>query len=219
MITTVIFDMDGVIVDTEPIHYAAFQEHFRQLMISVPDELYATFTGNSTRNIYEKLKEKFELEGEVADMVEMKRALFNNAFDVSEDLFLLEGVEDLIKDLKSNGMQLVLASSSARVTIGRIFKRFNLNQYFSHIVSGADFPRSKPDPAIFLKAVELSGDPAENCIVIEDSTNGILGAKRAGIYTIGYKSEHSKLQDLSMADQVIAHFNELNFDIIHRING
>lgn len=218
MITTVIFDMDGVIVDTEPIHYAAFQEHFRQLMISVPDELYATFTGNSTRNIYEKLKEKFELEGEVADMVEMKRALFNDAFDASEDLFLLDGVEDLIKDLKSNGMQLVLASSSARVTIGRIFKRFNLHQYFSHIVSGEDFPRSKPDPAIFLKAVELSGDPAENCIVIEDSTNGILGAKRAGIYTIGYKSEHSKLQDLSLADQVIAHFNELNFDIIHRIN-
>lgn len=218
MITTVIFDMDGVIVDTEPIHYAAFQEHFRQLMISVPDELYATFTGNSTRNIYEKLKEKFELEGEVADMVEMKRALFNDAFDASEDLFLLDGVEDLIKDLKSNGMQLVLASSSARVTIGRIFKRFNLHQYFSYIVSGEDFPRSKPDPAIFLKAVELSGDPAENCIVIEDSTNGILGAKRAGIYTIGYKSEHSKLQDLSLADQVIAHFNELNFDIIHRIN-
>ncbi|HOD10949.1 MAG TPA: HAD-IA family hydrolase, partial [Flavobacterium sp.] len=128
------------------------------------------------------------------------------------------GVEDLIKDLHSNGMQLVLASSSANVTIERIFNRFNLHQYFTHKVSGEDFPKSKPHPAIFLKAAELAQTPVENCIVIEDSTNGIQAAKSAEIYCIGYDSFHSKMQDYSKADKVITHFNELNFITIKNIN-
>src|SRR5690606_1841493 len=166
MITTVIFDMDGVIVDTEPVHYYAYQQHFKQLNIEVSDELYATFTGNSTRNVYQRLKEYFGLQEEVEKLIDIKRALFNDAFDSKEDLFLLDGVEDLIKELHQNGMQLVLASSSAKVTIDRIFKRFGLYQYFTHIVSGEDFPKSKPHPAIFEHAVALSGTPTQNCIVI-----------------------------------------------------
>ncbi len=73
-----------------------------------------------------------------------------------EDLYLLEGVEDLIKDLYANGIQIILASSASKVTIDRVFTRFNLHQYFSHIVSGEDFPQSKPNPAIFIHAASLS---------------------------------------------------------------
>ena len=143
-----------------------------------------------------------------------KRALFNDAFDKKEDLYLLEGVEDLIKELHGKGMQLILASSSAYVTIEKIFNRFSLHRYFSHIVSGEDFPKSKPHPAIFIKAAELSNTPVGNCIVIEDSTNGIIAAKAAGIYCVGYKSIHSKRQDYSQADLVISNFSELNFEKI-----
>ncbi len=218
MIDCVIFDMDGVIVDTEPVHYQAYQQHFKQLGIDVDDRLYSTFTGNSTKNIYQKLIEKFEIDAEVNDLVECKRNLFNELFDTKADLFLLEGVEDLIKELHSNGMQLILASSSAKVTIKRIFDRFGLHQYFTHVVSGEDFPKSKPDPAIFLKAAELSGSKPENCIVIEDSTNGIKGAKAAGIYCVGYKSRHSKMQDLTSADMIISDFVELNYQIIRNID-
>ena len=217
MIKTVIFDMDGVIVDTEPVHYHAYQQHFKKLNIDVSDELYATFTGNSTKNVYQKLKDAFALEEEIEKLVDIKRALFNDAFDTKEDLFLLDGVEKLIVDLHQNGMQLILASSSAKVTIERIFKRFGLHKYFSHIVSGEDFPKSKPHPAIFEKAAALSGMPKENCIVIEDSTNGIKAAKAAGLYCIGYDSEHSKLQDLSEADIIVRHFDELDFTTISRL--
>ena len=209
--------MDGVIVDTEPVHHYAFHQHFKALDISVSDEMYASFTGNSTKNVYERLKETFALQEEVDKLIDIKRTIFSEAFDSKEDLFLLDGVEDLIKDLHQNGMQLVLASSSAHVTIQRIFTRFDLHQYFSHIVSGEDFPKSKPHPAIFEKAAELSVTPIENCIVIEDSTNGIKAANAAGIFCIGYNSEHSKLQDLSTADMVIQHFDELDFEKIRGI--
>jgi HAD superfamily hydrolase (TIGR01509 family) len=209
--------MDGVIVDTEPVHHYAYVQHFKQLNIEVSPEMYASFTGNSTINIYERLKETYNLAQDVQTLVETKRNLFNDAFDSKEDLYLLDGVEDLIKDLHSNGMQLVLASSSANVTIERIFNRYNLHQYFTHKVSGEDFPKSKPHPAIFLKAAELAQTPVENCIVIEDSTNGIQAAKSANIYCIGYDSFHSKLQDYSKADRVITHFNELDFSVVKNI--
>ena len=219
MIQTVIFDMDGVIVDTEPVHHYAYEQHFKLLNIAITPEMYASFTGNSTRNIFERLKVEFNLEDDVKTLVETKRNFFNDAFDHKEDLYLLDGVEDLIKELHHNGIQLVLASSSATVTINRIFDRFNLHRYFTHKVSGEDFPKSKPHPAIFEHAVFLSQTPKENCMVIEDSTNGIIAAKAAGIYCVGYDSVNSKMQDYSQADQVISHFNELSFEKIRAILG
>ena len=210
--------MDGVIVDTEPVHHFAYYQHFKELNIEVSDEMYRSFTGNSTRNIFQKLKSQFDLQEDVEDLILRKRHLFNEAFDLKEDLYLIEGVEDLIKDLYANGIQLIVASSASNVTINRVFTRFNLHQYFTHIVSGEDFPKSKPHPAIFEHAASLSVASKENCIVIEDSTNGIQAAVSAGIFCVGYDSFHSKDQDLSKANVVIRHFNELNFEKVRDLN-
>lgn len=218
MIQTVIFDMDGVIVDTEPVHHYAYFQHFEELDIEVTEAMFTSFMGNSTRNTFQKLKKIFNLDHDVEDLIQRKRNLFNDAFDSKEDLFLLVGVEKLIRDLHYNGMQLVVASSASKVTIDRVFTRFRLHSYFSHIVSGEDFPKSKPHPAIFEHAAFISQTPIENCIVIEDSTNGILASNAAGIYCVGYDSVNSKMQDLSGANRIIRHFDELNFEKIRDIN-
>ena len=211
--------MDGVIVDTEPVNRYAYFKQFEELNIPVTEEMYTSFTGFSTRNTFQKLKEVFVIEQEVEDLIQRKRNIFNDAFDSKADLELLEGVENLFKELHQNGMQLILASSASKVTIERVFSRFKLHDYFTHVVSGEDFPKSKPHPAIFEHAASLSVAPKESCIVIEDSTNGIKAAKAAGILCVGYNSIHSEAQDLSQADFVINHFNELDFKKVKNIHS
>lgn len=217
MIKAVIFDMDGVVVNTEPIGYRANQLLYKSLNITVPDDVYGTFIGNSDKMIVQKLKDLYPIDLTHEELLDKKYKYYFNAFDTAEDLALLPGVKELIIDLHKNGMRLILASSASNRKIQKVFTRFGLHQYFDHAISGEDFEESKPNPAIFLEAVAKSGFPKEECIVIEDSTNGIKAAKAAGIYCIGYNSGHTMGQDTSLADKVITDFNQVNFEIIRDI--
>ena len=214
MIQTVIFDMDGVIIDTEPIHHQAYYTQFAELGITVSDAEYATFLGSSTRNVFQRLKQQFGLKQEVETLLMRKRELFNQIFDADADLVLLDNVQVLLDDLRVHRVPLVLASSASKATIGRVFDRFGLGPYFPHIVSGEDFAQSKPNPAIFVHAAALAQTPVPECAVIEDSANGVAAAKAAGIYCIGYASPHSAGQDLGQADRIINHFSELSAERI-----
>ena len=212
MIKAVLFDMDGVIVDTEPLHKKAYHLMFDDYGLAVTPELYEGFTGQSTLNICKKLVNIFDITEAPETLVKTKRKHFKYLFDNDDSLRLIEGVEDLIKDYHSNGLILVLASSASMPNINRIFERFDLDDYFVAKLSGADLKQSKPHPEIFEKAAEASGQSRDLCMVIEDSTNGIKAAKGAGIYCVGYDSKHSTNQDYSQADQVISSFKEISFE-------
>jgi beta-phosphoglucomutase len=214
---SVIFDMDGVVVNTEPVHYKSNQVFYKSLGITVADDVYASFTGNSDKNIIQKLKDIYNIDVDNEVLLDQCRDYFCEAFNSDETLNLMPGVKDLIIDLYNNGMVLVLASSSSRVQIEMVFKRFRLHKYFTHIISGEDFEYSKPNPAIFLDAVEKSGFTADECIIIEDSTNGIKAATAAGVYCIGYKNDEHSLQDTSLANEVISDFNQLSYERIRDI--
>lgn len=213
----VIFDMDGVVVNTEPLSHRANKAFYESLGIEVTDDVYATFIGNSDKNIVQKIKDIYGIDTDCDTLVEQGLGYYCDAFDADDTLELMPGVKDLIMDLHANGMTILLASSSSKVKIERVFNRFGLNPYFSHKISGADFEFSKPHPAIFLDAVAKSGFTADECIVIEDSTNGIKAAKAAGVYCIGYKNEEDSLQDTSLADAVISDFSQLNYSKIKDI--
>ncbi len=205
----VLFDMDGVIVDTEPLHRKAYFQVFSDLGMDVSEKLYTSFTGLSTFRTIENLKENFDIPLETQEVMRRKRAYFKTYFDTDPDFDLIPGVKDLIIRYYEAGITLVLASSATMTSINMMFDRFDLHGYFKGKISGADLAESKPNPEIFLKAAEISGQPKEKCMVIEDATNGILAAHRAGIFCSAYRSQHSKQQDYSLANLVVSDFREL----------
>ncbi|XMO85682.1 HAD family phosphatase [Algibacter sp. AS12] len=217
MLKAVIFDMDGVIIDSEPMHNKAYHDMFNEVGINVSTELYESFTGQSTINICKRLCDHFNLEQAPETLVALKRKYYKHFFYSNSDLGLIDGVLDLIKDYHKNGLTLVLASSAAMTSINQIFDRFDLSQYFIDKLSGGDLKQSKPHPEIFIKAAAASGFNKEECMVIEDSTNGITAAKAAGIYCVGFDSFHSKNQDYSKADMVIKDFKDIRYNKISNV--
>ncbi|WP_299390611.1 HAD family phosphatase [uncultured Gelidibacter sp.] len=211
MLKAVLFDMDGVIVNTEPLHHKAYHLMFRDVNINVSESLYASFTGQATRAICEELVEHFNLPLGPQTLVDLKRDHFKYLFENDDELDLLPGVLDLIQDYHNNGLTLVLASSASMDNINNIFDRFHLNPYFVAKLSGADLKASKPHPEIFEKAAMASGYKPHECIVIEDSTNGIRAAKDAGIFCVGYDSLHSHDQDYGLADLVVSNFKDIAY--------
>ncbi|MCB4797780.1 HAD family hydrolase [Neotamlana laminarinivorans] len=217
MLKAVIFDMDGVIIDSEPLHHKAYHKMFNDVGANVSKELYESFTGQSTLNVCKQVCEVFNLNEAPETLVKLKRKHYKNIFENDDALQLIDGVLKLIKNYHANGLKLVLASSASMPSINQIFERFDLNQYFSAKFSGADLKQSKPHPEIFIKAAESTGFKNEECLVIEDSTNGIKAANAANIFCIGYDSFNSKNQDYSLADLVINNFNDITYNKIKNI--
>ncbi|MBL4644193.1 MAG: HAD family phosphatase [Flavobacteriaceae bacterium] len=208
-IKCVIFDMDGVIIDSELLHKKAYYETFISLGLDVSEELYKTLTGSSTINAFQRLIAHFNLDEDPNELVLQKRKRYVNFFENDPTLHLVKGVEEIIRYFYNKEIILILASSSAMVNIDRVFNRFDLNQYFTAKISGADLIESKPHPEIFEKAAVLGNTPKENCIVIEDSDNGVKAANDAGIFVFGYQNPMAADQTLENADSVITDFSEL----------
>lgn len=217
MLKAVLFDMDGVIVDTEPLHCKAYFKMFEAVNIQVSDDLYESFTGQSTINICRQLCEIFNLTETPEILVQLKRDFFKDLFFNDNSLTLINGVLDLIKDYHNNNITLVLASSASMNTINNVFTRFDLDQYFIAKLSGADLRASKPHPEIFINAAKASGFLKNECVVIEDSTNGIEAAITAEIYCIGFKSPNSKNQVYDKADKIITDFEEIKFEKLSQL--
>lgn len=207
----VIFDMDGVIIDSEPLHRKAYYAMFEEVGIAVTDSLFAGYTGMATLPICQDLVQRFKLTLTANELVTLKRKYFNHLFQNDANLDLIPGVRSLIEFYFEQKISLVVASSASMPNINDVFERFDLNRFFKAKLSGADLKASKPHPEIFLKAAAASGYSKEYCMVIEDSTNGILAAKAAGIYAVAFNSVHSKNQDYSLADRVIQDFEEIRF--------
>jgi len=217
MLKAVLFDMDGVIVDTEPLHRKAYLNMFKEARIDVSLKMYDEFTGQSTMSICKQLCELFNLKINPKKLVDIKRKNFTKLFFEDNQLKLIDGVEDLIKNYFQNGLKLVLASSASMFTINNITKRFDLDKYFIYKLSGADLKESKPHPEIFHKAARSACVLNNQCIVIEDSSNGILAAKRAGMFCIAYKSKSTKNQDYSLANMVISDYNRITYENINQL--
>lgn len=217
MIETVIFDMDGVIVDSEPIHMSIEQQLFKRLGINVSIEEHSSYVGTSSQNMWSSIIKKNRLNIGVEDIVQTKKKLFLGYLSEAQNLKPIRGITEFINELKTQGFKLVLASSSNLDTINSVLFKLGLNETFLIRVSGEEVVRSKPDPEIFLKAAKLSNSQVFQCVVVEDSENGVTAAKLAGMKCVGYLNPNSGFQNLANADLIIESFNQIDTNLLKKI--
>ena len=212
MLKAVIFDMDGVIIDSEPTHLKLEIESYKKLGIEVTEDEHHSFVGSTSRFMWEVLKNKFKLNQTLEELIENERGIYFKYLNSNEcDINLIDGVKELIENLHDNGVKLAIASSSPLNVIEVIANKFQIGKYFEVFVTGDYVKRSKPEPDIFLFAAEKMGVSPENCMVIEDSNNGVRAAKKAGMKCVGINSDAEGRQDISTADIVINSFKEVNY--------
>ncbi|MFW5991980.1 MAG: HAD family hydrolase [Halanaerobiaceae bacterium] len=213
ILRAVIFDMDGVIIDSEPIHYQVNKDMYRELGIEVTDKEYESFIGSSNRDVWEKLKKKHKLEEVVADLIEDQENR-NIHYLKNNDVKPIEGVVPLLDSLKEEKVTIGLASSSTLSYIKAVLEKFSIIAYFDEMVSGANMERGKPYPDIFIEITRRMNINKEEAVVIEDSENGVLAAKRAGLRCIGLINPSSGNQDLSEADLTVDSLKKVNIKML-----
>lgn len=219
MLKAVIFDMDGVIIDSEPIHMKLENETYKKLSIEVTGDEHRSFVGSTSHYMWGTLKDKYKLNQTLEELIEYDRSTYLKYLNSEEcEITLIDGVKELIEDLYEKGIKLAIASSSPLNVIEVIAKKFQIEEYFEVFVTGDYVERSKPEPDIFLFASEKLGVSPENCVVIEDSHNGVRAAKKAGMKCVGINSDATGSQDISMADLVINSFKEVSKMIVNIIS-
>jgi HAD superfamily hydrolase (TIGR01509 family) len=219
MLKAVIFDMDGVIIDSEPTHMKLENEAYKKLGIDVSTDEHHSFVGTTSYYMWEVLKNRYKLDKSLEELVDYDRNIYFKYLVSDEcEMILIDGVKELIKALHENGVKLAIASSSPLNVIEAIAKKFKIEQYFEAFVTGDFVKNSKPEPDIFVFASEKLGVSPRNCVVIEDSHNGVLAAKKAGMKCVGINSDPEGSQDISMADLVINNFKEVNYKKISELS-
>ena len=207
--TAVIFDMDGVLINSETFYSEMEQVHFKMLGLNIPHEEHVTYQGTATDEMWRTIKEKHGVPHSLEELVEMTGSLTIPAFQEMEEIPLMPKIKDLLELLKGKNIPLALASSSYPEVIDIVLDKSGLRKYFPVTVNSKMVGKSKPAPDIFLLAAKLLGvDPGE-CIVIEDSTNGIRAARDAGMYCIAYNGSGAEFQDQSQAQQIITDYGEI----------
>jgi beta-phosphoglucomutase family hydrolase len=218
MFKAVIFDMDGVIIDSEPTHFKLEQKLFKELGVNITKEKHNGYVGTTSYYMWDDIRTKHGITKDLEELVRNDReSYYKHLVSNENEVILVNGVKEFIKELHKNNLKLAIASSSPLDVIEAVARIFNIEEYFDVLVTGDNVEKSKPEPDIFLYAAEKLGTTPENCIVVEDSHNGVLAAKKAGMKCVGYINPASGNQDIYIADLVADRFSKLNFEKLNNL--
>ena len=181
----VLFDMDGVISDTEKFYINGMIEKLGEEGISAVPEDFSGLFGSTQDYIWKQLIERYHLSGTAQEYTDAVHRIRDRMIE-EEGLQPMPGVLELIHSLHREGVLLAVVSSSPRETIVGNMEHFGVLGCFDAIVSGLECRKGKPEPEIYLKAAKYLGLHPEECVVIEDSVNGIRAGKAAGMYCHAY---------------------------------
>ena len=218
MLKAVIFDMDGVLMNSESIHYQVERDILKRFDVSFQVEDHTKYVGQRTIDLWAGVCATHQLDVDPAVLALEDNQNYMSALE-NDDLAPIEEIPSLIQRLKEAGIRMIVASSATRHNIETVMSKFGIEEDFEGYVSGQDVDRPKPNPDIFLLAAEkLNIDPA-SCVVIEDAKHGVSAAKSAGMACIGYRNLSSGNQDLSKADVIVDAFGSIDLELLKRLTN
>lgn len=210
-IEAVLFDMDGVIFDTEKAYLDIWTKVFAKYKYKLERDVYISVMGTGRKNVMKVFKDKYGQDLPILDMYKEKDEMLFQVIE-SGQVPMKEGAMEILKSLKDNGFKIALATSAKRDRLNKQLKIGKLDGIFDTIVCGDDVINGKPNPEIFLKAAKnLSVNP-QNCIVVEDSTAGIEAAYIGKMIPI-------HVEDLKKADEEILKYCYKNFNNLVEIKN
>ncbi len=216
MIEAVIFDMDGVLIDSEPIYDTIALELLAERGHRPPDELFDQLRGLTSDQVWAKIAAAIELPSIAEELATECTHRLEQFFTTSPDLSAIDGIPELVRALQAHGLRLAVASSSVRDRVEIILDRLQLRAFMDAVLTGDDVTASKPDPEIFVAAAARMGLRPERCAVIEDSHNGLLAARAAGMAVVAYAPDVSLILS-APHDLLIRSFTELSPERLQRL--
>ena len=204
-VRAVIFDMDGVLVDSEPLHIKTDAVALAHFGIELDPETFRGYTGMDNHVFFRDMCVKYGLKVSPEKVLEYKNSLLLSIYE-KEGVPLVPGVSEMLSELrdrKYSDIRFAIASSSGRNFVDCAVQALCIGSFLYCSVSGDDVRMAKPDPEIFLMTASRMGVYSGDCLVLEDSRNGIEAARNAGMHVVGYYNPLSGNQDLSKADVVI----------------
>lgn len=202
MITTIIFDMDGVLFNSEPIHYKVWKKIFAQEGLEIDFEHYKGCIGSTVKRLFELMLEGYGRDFFGNEELPQRYHEEKSRYLQENGIPIISGVPEVLAALKAKGYRLAIASSSPQAYIELCTEKSGIAKYFDVRFSAERVARPKPAPDVFLAAAQQIGVSPEDCLVVEDSENGSRAAKAAGMYCMGFFNQDSGDQDLSAADQI-----------------
>src|SRR3972149_9638798 len=217
MIKAVIFDMDGVMIDSEPLWEKAERILLARRGIDYNHTYRDKIVGLNQKDSGRLLKETFNLPETIEELLAERIDLIVRIYE--EELELIPSLKTILKELKKSGFLLALASSSPLRVINLVLNRFSLNQFFSVVVSGESVEFGKPHPDIYLYTSKKLGVAPRECVVFEDSINGVKSAKSAGMTCIAIPDKRLNQKEFQIADLVIDRLDKISVQLIKNLAG
>ncbi|MGB4658844.1 MAG: GNAT family N-acetyltransferase [Mobilitalea sp.] len=216
MLKAVIFDMDGVIIDSEPMHAKAAVLALEKYGVKIELEYVLDFIGSTTYYMCQKMIEDFHIEATPEELLDANNEAKKYLLDKS-GYIVIPFIIELMNNLHQHGLKLIIASSSSAQEIEAVMQTLNIKDYFDGYVSGTTVKRPKPAPDIFLEAANRLGIDPNECLIIEDSSHGVSAADSAGITCVGFINPGSGNQDLSKAAFLVEGFEEVDYDFLVQV--
>lgn len=211
MLRAVLFDMDGVIIDSEPAYVRIDVELANELGFPLSEDEQRLYAGTAPRAMWEDLKDKHSLPQSVETLVDMEAERVEAFYD-SGDLKPISATIQLIRDLNRSGIACAIATASFEQNAHRVMERLKIRPFISAVATSSQVKNGKPAPDIFLLAAHLLRFRPKECVVIEDSKNGCLAGRAAGMKVVGFKNLNSGNQDLSAAHHIVSDMRELTVE-------